>query len=180
MGDKRGDGAAVELRLLLPGLEVCYRFIFPPRRRCKILSLVIFLLCISSQEGSSCSLKLSALTPPSIIPPHPRGGRRRRRRCSEVRCCEILCAFRPSDRPSRHYSRSHSWDFRVDLRSHREKKNEYRPERREWTAEHFIQKGRKRREEKRREEAIKHFRPLPTSALLLGNFEASRFHILSG
>ena len=30
MGDKRGDGAAVELMLLLPGLEVCYRFIFPP------------------------------------------------------------------------------------------------------------------------------------------------------
>ena len=92
--ETRGE-LTVELMLLLPGLEVCYRFIFPPRRRCKILSLVIFLLCISSQEGSSCSLKLSALTPPSIIPPHPRGGRRRRR-CSEVRCCEILCAVRPS------------------------------------------------------------------------------------
>ena len=179
MGDKRGDGAAVELMLLLlPGLEVCYRFIFPPRRRCKILSLVIFLLCISSQEGSSCScsLRLSAHTPPSIIPPHPRGGRRRRR-CSEVRCCEILCAVRPPALRGITLVRIRGI-FVLTFEATAKKRMNIAPSGE--NGRRSISFKREENGEKRREEAIKHFRPLPTSALLLGNFEASRFHILSG
>ena len=139
--DGRTDDGGIDAAASL--CEVCYRFIFPPlrrrrrRRRCKILSLVIFLLYLISGSSCSCSPLLSSpllYSPlPFVIPPHPRGGRRR--------CSESVAAR--SFVPPRHY-RSYSWDFRVDLQR-REKKNEYRPELREWT-EHFIQKGRKRTE----------------------------------
>ena len=120
--------------------------LLPPSLPPEILSLVIFLLYLISGSSCSCSPLLSSpllYSPlPFVIPPHPRGGRRR--------CSESVAAR--SFVPPRHY-RSYSWDFRVDLHVHA-KKNEYRPERREWT---FHSKAGSKKTERRQTPPCPHY-----------------------
>ena len=93
-----------------------------------------------SSHLCSAPLTLPLLLSPSVIiaPPHPRG---------DAAGESVARSFVP---PSWH-SRSHSWDFRVDLRQHREKKNEYRPELREWTSFKREENQRRGVEKRRRE-----------------------------
>ena len=119
-----------------------------PLDGCKILSLVIFPLYLIS-GGSSCSTLLSSTL------------RHRSSAASIQEASDALESVGCEVPPLSWHSRSHSWDFRVDLRQQREKKNEYRPELREWTSFKREENQRRRVEERRREEeAIKHFRPL--------------------